>query len=676
MNEPTRRWTWHALAGFLILGPLTSLAADPGLGWRGDGTGKYPSATPPTTWSRTSSAVKPLRFSAEIPSAADAGASMADGVIRDWLILGPLPLAQGEGSERSALPDEGALAPTVGQTAGAQRWRKVTLDSAYLDFTRLVEKPEDEHLVAFAFTNVYSPTGGKFRLNLTTVGHARLWINGKPPAAMGKRVLFDLVKGWNRLLLRVSPGEKDWYAVPVIQGQGECKYEQSGIAWRASLPGVAPAFYGGGMGAGAPVIVGDKIYLLSEPHDLICVEERSGRVLWIRRASYFEAATDEEKKSPEYFDAQALATKIDAVNAVFVSGTASAQQLEERGKLEAGLRKAMKQIDKAKYANQAVPDVGFSGFTPVTDGHFIYTWFGDGVSACFSLDGERKWIHVDQRLAIEHGFSSSPILAGGKFIVFMRDLIAMDCADGKVAWETPIVSADGLNPGNFIHGSLVAARIGDTEIILLGNGTIVRVSDGKILWQADSDNQAVPTPVVDGRTVFHVTHGNADLTIRELPNRLVDPLKLSTRTISIDLSSFPKHYLPWHLSSPLVHEGLAYMVNNAGVLTVIDIADGKTIYQKMLDLDVFQDHNEGAARGVGASPILAGKHIYILGNSGATLVIDPGRTYRQLAKNKIESITMLGHWSERHERFVANPVADGNRLYIRGEDCLYAIGPP
>ena len=56
-------------------------------------------------------------------------------------------------------------------------------------------------------------------------------------------------------------------------------------------------------------------------------------------------------------------------------------------------------------------------------------------------------------------------------------------------------------------------------------------------------------------------------------------------------------------------------------------------------------------------------------------MIVPGRVYRQIAKNKIESVVMLGHWAERQERFMANPVFDGKRLYLRGEGHLYAIGP-
>jgi hypothetical protein len=67
--------------------------------------------------------------------------------------------------------------------------------------------------------------------------------------------------------------------------------------------------------------------------------------------------------------------------------------------------------------------------------------------------------------------------------------------------------------------------------------------------------------------------------------------------------------------------------------------------------------------------------LYLLGNNGTVLVIEPGRSYRQIAKNRIENVVMAGHWAERQERFMASPVADGGRLYLRGEGTIYAIGP-
>ena len=58
------------------------------------------------------------------------------------------------------------------------------------------------------------------------------------------------------------------------------------------------------------------------------------------------------------------------------------------------------------------------------------------------------------------------------------------------------------------------------------------------------------------------------------------------------------------------------------------------------------------------------------------MVIEPGRSFKPVAKNKIESLVSVGHWGERQERFVSNPVFDGKYVYLRGEGHLYAIGPP
>jgi len=96
------------------------------------------------------------------------------------------------------------------------------------------------------------------------------------------------------------------------------------------------------------------------------------------------------------------------------------------------------------------------------------------------------------------------------------------------------------------------------------------------------------------------------------------------------------------------------------------------VYQKLLDLGHFQNNNEGAGRGIGVSPVLAGGKIYLMGNTGVTLVIKPGRTYEPLARNQIESIFMR-RYGLRHERFVANPIFNGKRMFIRGEKYLYCL---
>jgi len=685
----------HVRQSALILGatwtmcfwPFAAMAQQPQTaGWRGDGTGKYPLAEPPLTWSRVSTAMEGLRFLGHKPAGhpppagTRSGTPMPDGVVREWLVLGPVPFPQDVKVEKDTLPGETELAPDEDQTTAGLRWKEVTLETAYLDFARLIGKPADA--VAYACAYVYAPAAGLFGMNLTYVGQVRVVLNGKACPPFGARFRLGLRQGWNRILLKVSPGSKeatgvaDWYAVPVLRGGAAGEYRQSNIAWRTALPGVMPAFYGGGTGVGAPLIVGQRLYLPSEPHDLVCLRNTDGKVLWLRRSSYFEAAGDEEKDRPAYQEAAALAARIDAINAAFVAGGASPEQLQEKGELEKDLLKKMKRVDAEKYAIEPIADVGFSGFTPASDGRSIYTWSASGVTACYDLDGNRRWIRVDRLPAVEHGFSSSPLLVDGKFVVFMRDLLAFDAATGKLAWQIPLVGHEGYNPAGFFHGSPVAATIGKTPVIVLGNDSIVRAGDGKVLYtDRETGNQAVASPLVDGGRLFQTPSSRSELVVQTLPEKFTDPLRLPTRRIAVDLSGFPKHYLPWHLSSPVVHQGLAYLLNNAGVLTVVDVDAGKVVYQKLLDLDPLQAPNEGAARGVGVSPALAGGRLYFLGNNGAALVLAPGRVYRQIAKNKIESVVMRGHWAERQERFMANPVFDGKRLYLRGEGYLYAIGP-
>ena len=383
--------------------------------------------------------------------------------------------------KKTPCPAKAELAPDEGQETGGRTWKKVTLDTAYLDFATLIGKPGGA--VAYACTHVYSPAAATLRMNLTYVGQVRVCVNGKAAQPMGPRFGLNLAQGWNRILLKVSPGDKtatgvaDWYVVPVLHGVAPCQYEETNIAWRTPLPAVHPGFYGGGTGVGTPVIVGDRVYLQSEPHDLICISKADGRVLWVRRASAFEAATSEERNHPAYQEAEAAAAKIDAINAAFVAGAASDEDLhEKKAQLEKELAKHMKRVNPEKYTAGPIPDVGFSGFTPSSDGQFLYAWFGDGITACYDLDGNRRWIRVDGRPPVEHGFSSSPLLIDGKFVVFMRDLLAFDAATGELAWQVPLVSHNGLNPAGFFHGSLVAATVGGTSVIVLGNGTIVRAS--------------------------------------------------------------------------------------------------------------------------------------------------------------------------------------------------------
>ena len=58
---------------------------------------------------------------------------------------------------------------------------------------------------------------------------------------------------------------------------------------------------------------------------------------------------------------------------------------------------------------------------------------------------------------------------------------------------------------------------------------------------------------------------------------------------------------------------------------------------------------------------LAGNRVYVSSDNGATVVVEPGREYKELARSKLEP-------------FRSSLVFEGKRVYIRTEKNLYCIG--
>ena len=102
--------------------------------------------------------------------------------------------------------------------------------------------------------------------------------------------------------------------------------------------------------------------------------------------------------------------------------------------------------------------------------------------------------------------------------------------------------------------------------------------------------------------------------------------------------------------SAVYHDGLLYAVNTAGILDVTDAATGKPVYRQRLDIgNVF------------SSVTAAGSLLYVCGTKGTTVVFRPGRQYREVARNTLESTG-------------CSPVFVRDRLYMRGSKHLYCIG--
>jgi hypothetical protein len=128
----------------------------------------------------------------------------------------------------------------------------------------------------------------------------------------------------------------------------------------------------------------------------------------------------------------------------------------------------------------------------------------------------------------------------------------------------------------------------------------------------------------------------------------------------------------WTAGSPLVVDGLAYLVDIYSTFYAIDLKAKKMLYSHDTGLRGVFHYN---ALPLAASATLVGKHILIQDNQGTALILQPGREFRQVGKNRIAT-QLYRYWPIPAQETIgySPPVADGDRLYLRGERYLYCIG--
>ncbi len=344
-----------------------------------------------------------------------------------------------------------------------------------------------------------------------------------------------------------------------------------------------------GKGNSTPIVVGSRVFLTSEPDVLICVDAQSGRELW-RRAHRLEDI------SPEAAD---------------------------KG---------------GRHSNQ----YGDATPTPVSDGKWIWTFFGTGVVSCHDLKGECRWKNwYDLRRTTPNGRTSSPVLVGKRLLVHFGSLACLDAATGKLEWENQQARAT--------YGTPAAVRIGDVDLVVTPKGNVVRVADGKTL-ASDLGNCMYTSPVVDGRNVYFL---DGLMSAVRLPETVEEPFEFKELWAGDLEGEF--------FASPLVNEGRIHLVDKAAMYYVIDSATGKTIRSRVLELAAAQPDSKAS---VYSSPCLAGKRLFISDDSGQTIVQETSDEDAAISKNALPSGSG------------GTPAFSGKRMFTRGGEFLYCVTVP
>ncbi|MFP4434299.1 MAG: PQQ-binding-like beta-propeller repeat protein [Planctomycetota bacterium] len=429
--------------------------------------------------------------------------------------------------------------------------------------------------------------------------------------------------------------------------------DANAVTWKTKLPDWSNA---------TPCVVKTpagqtRVFVMTEPNSLICIDG-GGKILWQRATTFLDTASDPAGRKKLEEDAIAyrrLEKKLAPIK----------KELDRLGK---EIRKARKDPELKKDANamhrvvhtlenkrlplwkKARPiemerkkltvfqkprthgGTGYTSPTPLSDGQRVWVLLGTGIAACYDMQGKLQWARLVEIPKRGWGHSASPVLADGKLICHVRDLWGLDPSSGKVLWRGEARNA---------FGTPAVLTVGERTLVVSCGGWAVDASDGTEV-AGKLPKLSYNSPVVDGQTVYFVQNGGKAIRFSVDDGGAVQHTELWRTTPKRD-----RYY-----ASPVLHEGLLYAVTQKGVLSAIDAADGKVVYEQQLDL----------GRGkVYPSVTLVGGKLLILSEGGGYVVARPGRTFSKLTSGRL---------SPGRSTPVTGP---SGAMYRRGKEYLYCI---
>ena len=297
-------------------------------------------------------------------------------------------------------------------------------------------------------------------------------------------------------------------------------------------------------------------------------------------------------------------------------------------------------------------DIGsWASNSPVTDGQYIYAYFGSRGLYCLDLQGNLKWERDlgEMEKLRSFGEGTSPVLYKNKLII-LRDhegqssIIVMDKNNGKDVWvQNRDEASSWATPFLVEINSQIQIITSATDRIRSYD-----LETGKIIWEASGmTRNVIPSPVLKDNIIYLTSgfRGNKLLAI--------DLLKAKGNIDNSDAIVWNyDEYTPYTPSPLLMGDLIYFLRENDGRLTCLNAKDG------------YENYTNERLEGLGdifTSPVGLKDRIYFLGRKGVTFVVKHGPKFEVLAKNQLDDI------------FMASPVIVGDTIYLRGYKNLYSI---
>jgi len=289
--------------------------------------------------------------------------------------------------------------------------------------------------------------------------------------------------------------------------------------------------------------------------------------------------------------------------------------------------------------------------TPATNGKFIVALFGSEGLFCLDAAGKIVWkqdlglmdVGLVDDPTYQWGPASSPIIVDN-LVVVQNDrhkdsfLIAFDLATGKEAWRSPRAEWPAWSTPAVMRTAARAEIITNSPHYIRGHDP----RSGKELWRVQDPGGEVKvvTPVASDGLVI-VTGGYP------AGARPIYAIRAGGEVAWKADNGSP--YTP----TPVVYDGILYILRDNGVVSAHDVRTGERIYQQRL---------AAGAGGFSASPVAADGKVYFTSEDGDIFVVRAGRTFELLARNTMKQVCM------------ATPAISGDMLIVRTRSMLYGIG--
>ncbi len=305
----------------------------------------------------------------------------------------------------------------------------------------------------------------------------------------------------------------------------------------------------------------------------------------------------------------------------------------------------------------------YASATPATDGRIVVAWFGSQGVYAYDVDGTLRWKVDFGRVnmgaydipSYEWGPASSPIIWNDLVIIqcdTQADSFVMALREdtGELVWKTPRNEYPSW-------ATPTVATFGTAPQLVTNASKYIRGYDprsGKELWRLGGSSLiTAPTPIF-GDDLIVVASGRA-------PERPIFVIKPDARgDLTLPEGKTASDAIVWsrtgrgsYMPTPLIYDGILYVLGNNGVLDAYELKTGAEIYRQRLAT---------IGDGYSASPVASDGKIYLSNEDGDMTVVQAGREFKALATNQMGDLLM------------ATPALSDGVMYVRTAKTLFAIG--